>query len=80
MTIHPFFNIISYLESLNIDTSGLENKPMIVINLKNLLSEVCSVLKDNIININLEKWSGRGNKEIERIKEMEEEITKRIEK
>ena len=52
------------LESLNIDTSDLENKPMIVINLMNLLSEVCSVLKDNNINMNLEKWGGHGNKEL----------------
>ena len=40
---------------------------MIVITLKNLLSEVCSVLKDNIITINLEKWGGRGNKELAQV-------------
>ena len=37
---------------------------MDVIYLQNLVSEVCCVLKDNNIIVNLEKWVGRGNKEL----------------
>ena len=52
------------LDKLNINTSDLDSNPVDVIRLKNLLSEVCSVLKDNNIDMNLEKWGGRGNKEL----------------
>ena len=55
------------LESININTSDLDNKSVDVIYLQNLASEVCCVLKDNNINMNLEKWVGRGNKELIRI-------------
>ena len=37
---------------------------MDVIYLKDLLSEVSCVLTDNNISLNLEKWGGRGNKEL----------------
>ena len=50
------------LDKLNINTSGLDSNLVDVVYLKNLLSEVCIVLKDNNIDMNLEKWGGRGNK------------------
>ena len=50
------------LDKLNINTSKLDDKPLDIIFLKNLLSEVSCVLIDNNININLEKWGGRGKK------------------
>ena len=37
---------------------------MDVLNLKNVLSEVSCVLTDNNISMNLEKWDGRGKKEL----------------
>ena len=40
----------------------LDDKPLDVIYLKNLLSEVSCVLTDNNISMNLEKWVGRGKK------------------
>ena len=52
------------LKSLNIITSDLENKHLDVIYLKNLLPEVNCVLTDNNISMNLEKWGGRGKKEL----------------
>ena len=52
------------LDSLNINTSNLKDKSSGVILLKNLLSEVSCVLIDNNINMNLEKWGGRGEKEL----------------
>ena len=52
------------LDKLNINTSDLDSNPVDVIYLKNLLSEVCSVLKDNNIDMDLEKWGGRGNKKL----------------
>ena len=50
------------LDKLNINTSKLDDKPLDVISLKNLLSEVSCVLTDNNISMNLEKWGGRGKK------------------
>ena len=50
------------LKSFNINTSNLKNKQLDVIYLKYLLSEVSSVLTDNNISMNLEKWGGRGKK------------------
>ena len=50
------------LDKLNITTSKLDDKALGVIFSKNVLSEVNYVLTDNNINMNLEKWSGRGNK------------------
>ena len=47
------------LDKLNIGTSKFDNKPLHVIFLKNLLSEVSCVLIDNNINMNLEKWGVR---------------------
>ena len=65
MTIHLFFNhYISYLKSLNINISDLENKHLDVIYLKNFLSEVSCVLIENNISMNLEKWDGRGKNEL----------------
>ena len=58
-------SIYPILDSLNINTSNLNYKPFDVNFLKNLLSEVTCVLKDNNININLEKWGGRGKKRID---------------
>ena len=52
------------LNSLNVDTSDLENKYLDVIYLKNSLSEVSCVSIDNNVSLNLEKWGGRGNKEL----------------
>ena len=52
------------LDKLDINTSNLEDKNLNVIFLKNLLSEVSCVLTYNNININLEKRSGRGKKEL----------------
>ena len=50
------------LDKLNINSSNLDDKPLDVIFLKNLLFEVSCVLPDNNINMNLEKWDGRGRK------------------
>ena len=50
------------LDTLNINTSKLDDKPLDVIFIKNLLSEVSCVLTVNKISMNLEKWSGRGKK------------------
>ena len=50
------------LDKLNIDTSKLDDKPLDVIYLNNLLSEVSYVLTDNNISMNLEKWGGHGKK------------------
>ena len=48
------------LDELKINTSDLDDKPLDVIYLKNLLSEVSCVLTDNNISMNLEKWGGHG--------------------
>ena len=53
------------LDQLNIKTSKLDDKSLNVIYLKNLLSEVSCVLTDNKIDVNLEKWGGRGKKLIQ---------------
>ena len=50
------------LDFHNIDTSNLNDDPLDIMHLKNLLSEVTYVLKDNNINMNLEKWYRRGKK------------------
>ena len=50
------------LDKLQINTSNLDVKDEIY--LKNLLSEVSCVLTDNNITLHLEKWGGRGNKEL----------------
>ena len=50
------------LDNLKINTSKLDDKPLDIIFLKNLLSEVSCVLINNNINMNLEKWGGRGKK------------------
>ena len=55
-------SIYLILDSLNINTSNLKDKPLHMILFRNLLSEVSCVLTDNIINMNLEKWGGRGKK------------------
>ena len=47
------------LDKLNINTSNLDDKPLDLIFLKNLLSEVSCVLIYNNININLEEWGGK---------------------
>ena len=47
------------LDSHNINTSNLKDKPLDIKHLKNLLSEDSCVLKDNNINIHLENWGGR---------------------
>ena len=52
------------LNSLNINTSDLENKHLDVIYIKNVLSEVSCVLTESNISMNLEKWGGRENKEL----------------
>ena len=52
------------LDKLNVNTSKLNDKLLDVICLKNLLSEDSCVLIDNNINMNLEKWDGRGKKEL----------------
>ena len=52
------------LNSQNINTSKLDDKPLDTIFLKNLLSEDSDVLTDNNINMNLEKWDGHGRKEL----------------
>ena len=48
------------LNSLNINTSDLENKQLNVFYLNNLLSEISCFSTDNNISMNLEKWGGRG--------------------
>ena len=50
------------LDKLKINTSNLDVKDEIY--LKNLLSEVSCVSIDTNITLNLEKWGGRGNKEL----------------
>ena len=52
------------LDSLDINTSNLVDDHLNDLFLKNLLSEVSCVPTDNNININLEKWGGRGKKEL----------------
>ena len=47
------------LDSHNINTSILKDNPLNVIYLKNSLSEVSCVSKDNNINMYLDKWGGR---------------------
>ena len=49
------------LDSHNINTSTLKDNPSTVTYLKNLLSEISCILKDNDINMYLEKWGDRGN-------------------
>ena len=51
----------------NINTSTLKDNPLDIVYLKNLLSEVSCVVKDNNINTYLEKWGGRGKKELIKI-------------
>ena len=55
------------LDSLDVNTSNLEDKHLDNIFLNNLLSEVRCVLIDNNMNMNLEKWGGRGKKELIKI-------------
>ena len=55
-------SIYPILDKLNINTSNLDDKPLDIIFLKNLLSEISCVLIDNNISMNLEKWGGRGKK------------------
>ena len=50
------------LDSHNIDISNLKDKPLDILHLKNLLSEVSCVLNYNNINMYLKKWGGRGEK------------------
>ena len=47
------------LDKLNIKNYELDDNPIDVIYLKNLLSEVSCVLTDNNICMSLEKWGGR---------------------
>ena len=60
-------SIYPILDSLNTNTSNLNDKHFDVIFLKNCLSEVSCVLIDNNMNMNLEKWGGRGKKELIKI-------------
>ena len=53
------------LDSNNINHSTLKDNHLDVKYLMNLLSEVSYVLKDNGINVHLEKWGGRGKKRID---------------
>ena len=46
-------SLYSILNSLNVNTSDVENKQIDVIYLENLLSEVCCILTDNNISMNL---------------------------
>ena len=55
-------SIYPILDRLKINTSNIDVKDEIY--LKNLSSEVSSVLTDNKITLNLEKWGSRGNKEL----------------
>ena len=55
-------SIYSILDSLKINTSNLNDKYFDAIVLNNLLSKVSCVLIDNKINMNVEKWGGRGKK------------------
>ena len=57
-SLYPIF------DKLYTNNSKLDDKHLDVISLKNLLSEVSCVLTDNNTSLNLEKWSGRGNKEL----------------
>ena len=57
-------SIYPILDSLNINTSNLKHKQVGVILLKIFLSKVSCDLIDNNINMNLEKWGGRGEKEL----------------
>ena len=57
-------SIYPILDKFNINTSNLDDTHLDVIFLKNLLSEVNYVLIDNNMNINLEKWGGRGRTEL----------------
>ena len=50
------------LDSHNINTFTLNDNPLDLIYLNNLLSEVSCILKDNDSNMYLEKWGGRGKK------------------
>ena len=50
------------LDSHNIDISNLKDKPLDILHLKNLLSEVSCVLKYNNINMYLEKLGCCGEK------------------
>ena len=63
----PPDNTYPISDSHNSNTSNLKDIPLGVIHLNNLLSEASCVLKDNDIKIHLEKWSGRGNKELNKI-------------
>ena len=47
-------SIYPILDSLSIETSDLENNPLRVIKLKNILKEVTSVLEDNGIELNID--------------------------
>ena len=55
-------SIYPILDKFNSNTSKLDDTPLDVRFLKNLLSEVSCILIDNNINMNLEKWGGRGKK------------------
>ena len=57
-------SIYPILDSLNINTSNLKHKQVGVILLNIFLSKVSCDLIDNNINMNLEKWGGRGEKEL----------------
>ena len=48
------------LDRYKINLSNFRNKPLNVICLKKLLIEVCRVLDDNDISMNLKKWDGGG--------------------
>ena len=50
------------LNSLSIETSDLENNPLRVKKLKNILKEVTSVLEGNGIELNINSWGGRGKR------------------
>ena len=57
-------SIYPILDKVNINTSNLDYKPLDVIFLMNSLSEVTCILTYNNFSINLEKWRGRGKKEL----------------
>ena len=53
------------LEALSNNVNG--NISSSLINLKNILKEVTSVLEDNGIELNIDSWGGRGKKKIIKI-------------
>ena len=55
------------LDALSIETSDLESNPLRVVKLQNILKVVTFVLEDNGIELNIDRWGGRGKKKIIKI-------------